>query len=199
MSLLIIQMKESLYNMAYNDIVNAMESKILPMGTFILASCLIDYIAGFRYGLEFDKKGNIINNSRNYKEFVKKYLTGKYEPENLYSDMRCKLVHNYSEGGSYRFIHNKPELHNKIKFGKKYINLENFISDIKIAMDQYFIDLEDKESLQNIAQKRMEELSILSIYNDHGVNSNSSIVTKIAPGTAISEGSTGSNFIKQGK
>lgn len=198
MSFLIIQMKESLYDMAYNDIVKAMESKKLPMGTFILASCLIDYLAGFRYGLEFDKKGYVKNSSKNYKDFIKEYLADKYDSESLYSDMRCRLVHNYSEGGSYRFTHNQPNVHNKVDNGKRYINLENFINDVKTAMDRYFQELKDNEKLQKIAQKRFDDLSILSVFKGNDVISNSSMLSKITAGSTVSEGSTASNFIKQG-
>jgi len=62
------------------------------MGAFILCSCLIDAIAGFRKGCDTDRY--------DYKGFIYKNMTS-YDKEKMYSDLRCKLVHSYSEGGSY--------------------------------------------------------------------------------------------------
>lgn len=41
----------------------------------------------------------------------KKYLGAKYDEARLYNDLRCKLVHNSSEGGSYVFTDDKSLLH----------------------------------------------------------------------------------------
>ena len=56
---------------------------------FILCSCLIDQLSGFRYNT--DKVG------KRYKQFVKDYLPN-YNSDELYDDLRNKLVHNYSVG-----------------------------------------------------------------------------------------------------
>ncbi len=62
----------SLHDMAFMDIQRASDGKS-KMGAFILSSCFIDCLAGFRYGKE--------TNSNDYKNFVKTYLNGKYDDE----------------------------------------------------------------------------------------------------------------------
>jgi hypothetical protein len=97
------------------------------MGAFILCSCLIEAIAGFIKGAD--------TNRDNYKAFVRDYLQN-YDPEALYTDLRCKLVHSYSEGGSYLFVDAKPHLHLKQNSGRTIINLEDLISDIEKALNK---------------------------------------------------------------
>jgi len=55
------------------------------MGAFILCSCYIDYLAGFRFG----KPGG----GKDYKKFIEIYLPN-YDPDTIYTDMRCGIVHN---------------------------------------------------------------------------------------------------------
>ncbi len=69
-------------------------------------------------------------------------------------------------------VHNKKQLHlttcmrpnPTYNCGKKYINIENFICDVKQAMDKYFDDLERCQTLQNSAKIRVDCMSILEIY-----------------------------------
>lgn len=145
----------SLHNMAFLDIKRASDGKS-KMGAFILSSCFIEYLAGFRYGKETTRD--------DYKLFISKYFKGKYNPDKLYTDLRCKLVHNYSEGGSYTFIDNRPELHKKeTGDGKIILNLENFISDIEIVLKEYFEELKTDDSIFQLAIKRFLLLNILGI------------------------------------
>ena len=72
------------------------------MGAFILCSCLIDAMAGFVKGAD--------TIHTDFKNFVRDYLPS-YRPNELYHDLRCKLVHSYSEGGSYLFTDAKGHLH----------------------------------------------------------------------------------------
>jgi hypothetical protein len=145
----------SIHDMAFLDIKRASDGKS-KMGAFILASCFIDYLAGFRYGK--NTKG------LDYVRFAKIYLNGKYDASKLYQDLRCKLVHNYSEGGSYAFTDNHPELHNtKTSDGRIMINLENFISDIENVMNTYFNELKTDDEIFRLAQARYDKLGILTI------------------------------------
>lgn len=145
----------SLHDMAFLDIQRASDGKS-KMGAFILSSCFIEYLAGFRYGRE--------TNSNDYKNFVKIYLNGKYDAEKLYRDLRCKLVHNYSEGGSYTFIDNHPELHKASTADKKVVlNLENFISDIEDALQTYFNELRTNDTIFKLALDRYFKLNVLGI------------------------------------
>ena len=116
-------------NLAMGDVkrASAGESKL---GAFMLCSCLIDAMAYF--------SSSSAGVGANYRSFVQEYLT-PYNPAKLYSDLRCKLVHNYSEGGSFMFIHAQPNMHLKpaLLANRVYINLDNFIVDIESALESF--------------------------------------------------------------
>ena len=62
---IIERIKKSLKELAYEGIIKASDGGS-KMGAFILASCFIDYLAGFYYGGE--------STPSHYKGFVKKFL-----------------------------------------------------------------------------------------------------------------------------
>ncbi len=154
----ISDLKKSLYEMAFLDIERASKGNA-KMGAFILSSCFIDYLAGFRYGKA--------TTSKEYIKFTKKYFSKKYNAKKLYTDLRCKLVHNYSEGGSYLFVHEKPELHQTIPKTdpRTLINLENFISELKQALDKYFSELETDENIFKLAVNRYYKIGVIGLIN----------------------------------
>jgi hypothetical protein len=136
----------SLRQYAYGDIEKGYAGGS-RMGVFILCSCLIDAMVGFSIG----KKSN----GPEYIKFINKYLD-KYNGKNLWNDLRCKLVHSYSEGGSYNFIESKPDLHLKKYENKININLENFISEIDQVLRNFETkarNSENKELRQNIVKR----------------------------------------------
>lgn len=140
--------------MAFLDIKRASNGKS-KMGAFILASCFIEYMAGFVVGRE--TKGE------DYKQFVKDYLPNTYDPEKLYADLRCKLVHNYSEGGSYIFADGKPDLHGKNLGNKMVVNLENFVDDIECALKKVINELNSDSEKWEKAEQRYDKIGILGI------------------------------------
>lgn len=121
---------------------------------FILCSCLIDQVSGFRYNT--DKVG------KRYKQFVKDYLPN-YSSEELYDDLRNKLVHNYSVGGFYGLTRKAPHLHLKKVSGVTHLNLENFISDLKIALDRYIVELRNDNDIRRKALCWYTEYKILTL------------------------------------
>jgi hypothetical protein len=125
------------------------------MGAFILASCFIDYMAGFVCGRE--------TKSKDYQDFVRDYLPTIYNPLNLYKDLRCKLVHNYSEGGSYVFTDDKPQFHGQAANGRIIINLENFIDDLESALHKLLQEIESDPSKQRKAFDRYKSIGLLNI------------------------------------
>lgn len=155
---LLAKMKTGLIDMAWGDISKASAGGS-KMGAFILCSCYIDYLAGFRFGRETTRK--------DYKHFIEMYLKS-YDPDKMYHDMRCGIVHNYSEGGSYAFVYSLADLHlyRPGGFGKITLNLENFMTDIENATKNYFEELEGSEVLLTLAAKRMAQISILQA-QDH--------------------------------
>lgn len=153
---IIVKIKFSLKEMAFKDIEKASKGGS-KMGAFILASCFIDCLAGFRYGRQATGK--------NYRDFVKEYMTDQYNPIKLYKDLRCKLVHNYSEGGSYMFVDGKPQIHQKkTKDNKTVLNLECFLHDLKAAMTKYFLELDSISNKVDLAIKRFKKIGLLGIY-----------------------------------
>jgi hypothetical protein len=106
------------------DIYN--NEKEFTIAEFILCSCLIDQISGFRYNT--DRVG------KRYRQFVKEYLP-QYNSDELYEDLRNKLVHNYSIGSHYRLTSKAMHLHLQQVNGNIYLNLSDFIADIGSALD----------------------------------------------------------------
>ncbi len=151
---LLKHIQQSLYKMAFLDIKRASEGGS-KMGAFILASCFIDYLAGYRYGKHAKRK--------DYKLFVKEYFNDQYDPDKLYHDLRCGLVHNYSVGKAYLFVDNKPDHHMKKSLGeKRFLNLENFINDVENAYNEFIIDIEQNNEIAQLAQER-DKLGILGL------------------------------------
>jgi hypothetical protein len=120
---------------------------------FILCSCLIDQISGFRY--------NTDKVSKRYKEFVQEYLP-MYNSDDLYDDLRNKLVHNYSIGSRYRLIRNSMQLHLQEMDGFIYLNLENFIADLRNALNKYFHELKNDAKIKQKALSQFARYRILA-------------------------------------
>lgn len=153
---------DSLRDNALGDIKRA-SSGGAKMGAFILSSCLIDTIAGFMKG------GDTTN--ADYKCFICKYMSA-YNKDDIYADLRCKLVHSYSEGGSYWFTDGKPTLHlTKHSDGKTIVNLENFITEIETALSGFSTDLNDKSNtvLRANAIRRFDNNGVIQVVQPNPV------------------------------
>jgi len=88
----------------------------------------------------------------------------KYDEGKLYKDLRCKLIHSYSEGGSYLFKDGKPNLHlEKDSSGKTFINLEDFINEIDEALSCYESNLLNNLDLIKKAIKRYNKNGIIQV------------------------------------
>jgi hypothetical protein len=122
------------------------------MASFILCSCFIDQLSGFRY--------NSTSVSSRYADFVNEYLP-KYDGEKLYKDLRCKLVHNYSLGDSYVLIRNRKDLHLTPLGVSQFINIENFIEELESAFALYESDLNTKEDIRSKAVEFFEDIKIV--------------------------------------
>ena len=148
----------SIKEMALGDVKRAMVGKS-KIGAIILGSCLIDCLATFYYGDCSTKK--------NYKGFINKFLP-QYNSQNFYKDLRCKLVHNYSEGGSYVFKDNKPNEHLKKykKSNKIIINLENFIEELEKIVDDYLKLITNDDVAYQNALKKIQSSGLLGIIKD---------------------------------
>src|SRR5580698_2897595 len=122
------QIEYSLRNYALRDI-KVISNSDTVIACFMLCSCFIDQMSGFRYNRSGVKS--------RFLEFVNTYLK-KYDPENLHSDLRNKLVHNYSLGNSYsltkeyHYFHLNPSKENA---QRRLLNLDRFIEDLEEAFN----------------------------------------------------------------
>ena len=146
--------KHALYDMAFLDIKSASNGHS-KMGAFILASCFIEYMAGFASGRETRKK--------DYESFVRHYLPPIYNPTKLYADLRCRLVHNYSEGGSYWLTYDHPELHGMTEHNRTVVNLENLVDDLESALCKLMNQIETDLSAQQRAADRYKSIGLLCV------------------------------------
>ena len=102
-------------------------------------------------------------NRKDYKDFVRDYLPQLYDPSKLYTDLRCKLVHNYSEGGSYWLKDNQPQLHGQTVNGRTIINLENFVDDLENAFHRFMEQIQSDPSAKQKAIGRYNSIGLLCI------------------------------------
>jgi hypothetical protein len=152
---IIDQIVHSFTNYNLRDIQEINNNQLdFTIAEFILCSCLIDQISGFRYNT--DKVG------KRYKQFVKDYLP-TYNSEELYDDLRNKLVHNYSVGSFYALTRKAPHLHLQKVNGVTHLNLENFISDLKIALDKFIIELRNDSDIRRKALCWYTDYKILAL------------------------------------
>lgn len=121
---------------------------------FILCSCLIDQVSGFRY--------NTNSVGKRYKQFVKDYLPN-YKPDELYYDLRNKLVHNYSVGRYFGLMRGQPDWHLKLGLGLKYLNLENFIEDLQSAIEKFCFELKSNLVIRENAIKWYNKHKIITL------------------------------------
>ncbi len=150
----IAKVKKTLEEDAWQDVIYASEHGT-RMGGFILASIYIDYLAGY-FGGEGD-------NRELYIGFIKKFMP-QYNAEDIWMSMRCQLVHNYSERGSFEFTDGKPERHlkpSRLK-GRLILNIESFLEDIKNARDGYFELVQADKRIRDKLVRRYHKYGILS-------------------------------------
>ena len=140
--------KSSFENLAFNGIISASAGGS-KLGAFILGSCFVDCMAGFACGRHANKEAHLT--------FVRDYFPA-YDPEKLYRDLRCGLVHNYSEGGSYVLTYASPWHHGKkVQGGRTVINLENFIADIRSAMHKLLDEIQTDEKKREKGSESTQE------------------------------------------
>jgi hypothetical protein len=143
---------------AFRDIERASKGEA-KLGAFILGACFIDAMAGFFKGIDREEAKR--KSGSRFKDFVEKYLP-QYEPERLWEDLRCGLVHSYAEGGGYEFTHSKSQFHfTKSSRGKVILNLEDFLEDLKEAYNKLRVDILTNKDIFDKAKKRYESMRLM--------------------------------------
>lgn len=122
------------------DLINTQHA----LAGFILMTCAIDYLAGFYWGQSTKQ-----NSKKAYTQFVGKYFPSCYDPEELYDSLRNGLVHMFTiKNKTYSLIHNRSNLHLQAdKHGQTILNAQDFFNDLKVAKDQYFVDVVHQQGL----------------------------------------------------
>jgi hypothetical protein len=134
---------------------------ISGINSLLLSVCLVDTMAGFYCGYKGQRSGN----KDRYLEFVEKYLV-EYKGH-LY-DIRNNLAHSFSNTlANFMFV-DDPEYSEVFPNTEKVLdwtifNIEKFKKDLKIAIEQYFIELEttDNQILIENFKKRYDIKGIL--------------------------------------
>jgi hypothetical protein len=144
---------------AFGDIERASKGEA-KLGAFILGACFIDAMAAFYKGI--DREEAKWKSGSRFRDFVEKYLP-KYEPERLWEDLRCGLVHSYAEGGSYEITHSRSQSHfTKSSRGKTILNLEDFLEDLKEAYNKLRKDILNQKDTFDKAMRRYESMGLMA-------------------------------------
>ncbi len=152
----------ALRGFAYGDI-KKIESGDNVLATFILCSCFIEQVATYRYGT-----ANV--GHTHFKAFVDEYLKA-YDGQKLRSDLRNKLVHNYSLGETYSLTMRNRSAHLKEGLdGKTILNLENFVDDLGQALDVYEQQLITDREIRELAFKILSKNHIIGFGNIDYIN-----------------------------
>lgn len=125
----------------------------MMIASFILCTCFIDHLSQHRY---FKQKLN----EEKFIQFTKEYLGPKYKAEELYKDLRSKLVHNYSVNGKYLLSDSDPHLKNEND--KTYLNIDEFIKDLEKALEKYIDELKNDSRIRLIALAHYKKYKILT-------------------------------------
>lgn len=107
-----------------------------PIAAFILCSCLIDQLAAFTYYEPPNSDGTPkYSNKELYKKFINEYLP-HYKPLNLYVNLRCKLVHNYTVARHIQLTNDNAPFEN-IGLGKSInvLTAPIMFNDLKIVFE----------------------------------------------------------------
>ena len=133
----------------------------LKTAPYILISCAIDFLVTFWAGADSTRT--------RYKNFVDTYFVG-YRGENLYRELRCRMVHNHTVGESTIICWDEPDLHKKVTDDDStVINLAEFFQDFIQAVEYYFSALRIDPVLLNNQIKRFNEMGVLCNINPNDI------------------------------
>lgn len=124
------------------------------MGAIILGICAIDVLSGLRAGKNATDK--------TFRDFVHEYMPNedKYIENDLYKNMRCKLVHGYSSIG-FQYTDEHPEKHLTGSSRGVWIHVNSFIAEVRTAASSYLEELFIKEDLWKSFRKRWQNHPLL--------------------------------------
>ncbi|HCK83748.1 MAG TPA: hypothetical protein DHW63_04300 [Hyphomonadaceae bacterium] len=115
--------------------------------SFLCVVSATDALSGYRYEGEANRMP----------DFVRTYFPDKYKEhaENLYL-FRCRMLHNFSPA-HFSVVHAMPELHlQHSSVGDTVLDDGTFFSDMSIAAEKYFEEMEASAELQAIMLCRLQ-------------------------------------------
>jgi hypothetical protein len=132
----------------------------LERAPYILISCAIDFLVTFWAGAN--------STSKRYRDFVNAFFVG-YDGDKLYTELRCRMVHNYTVGDSTIICWDEPDIHGcTTREGETVLNVEQFFLDFVQAKEKYFAALRDSPQLLANHISRFYDIGVLSsIDADH--------------------------------
>ena len=148
------------------------------VAALVLACCLIDTFAGFYAGSRFDDNKVGENWKLFVENYLQNYLGSSPNDQILYTGLRCKLLHNFSEGvkdgsrlvGAIELIGGEaPEGYRFESAGKFTIYVSKFVRDVVEAITSYLKDVfagktvTIEHSLDENLKKHFMDFGILEI------------------------------------
>jgi hypothetical protein len=152
-----------LYEWAYKDFKReSLKDGKSKMVCFVLGCYFIDAIAEFFAGV--DRTSYKQGSSKSLKDFLKRYLP-QYNPDKIYANLRCGLLHSYVAGDSYVFTYNnKAGYHlDRTADNKIILNLEDFCADLRGAYRKFREDILVNKNIFSNTKKRIESMGLTKL------------------------------------
>jgi len=151
----------SLKEFALGDIRKSRKEDML-IASFILSFCFISTLSAYRYYRSRELKSD----EEKFKYFIKEYFDSSYHPyaDQLYKDLRSKLVHNYSANKRFVLSDEQKDWHLVIKNSKIFLNVDVFIVDVENAYSRYIRHLEESDEVKQRALGHYRAWGILGLH-----------------------------------
>jgi len=125
----------------------------LQTAPYILISCAIDFLVTFWAGADSTRT--------HYRNFVNTFFIG-YDGENLYRELRCRMVHNHTVGERAIICWDEPDIHRCTTVdGTVVLNLGQFFDDFIQAKNRYFAALRSSPCLLKTHIRRFNDMGVL--------------------------------------
>jgi hypothetical protein len=126
----------------------------LERAPYILISCAIDFLVTFWAGAASTRE--------RYRDFVNAFFVG-YDGDQLYTELRCRMVHNYTVGENTIICWGEPDIHGcTTSNGEMVLNVEQFFLDFVQAKEKHFAALRASGQLLDNHISRFDEIGVLS-------------------------------------
>jgi len=159
------EIREVLYSLkeyALGDIRKSRKEDML-IASFILSFCFISTLSAYRYYRSRELKSD----GKKFTSFIKEYFNSSYHPyaDQLYRDLRSKLVHNYSANKMFFLSDERKDWHLIIKDSKIFLNVDVFVADVENAYGRYIRHLEESDEVKQCAVDHYRAWGILGLHD----------------------------------